>query len=215
MQYTVNLINKNIAKRLIIQNHYTHKWSSCRYSFGLYDGDKIIGVAVYGFPVGRLVVKSITDRLKNEDVLELTRLWVVDETIKNAESFFLGRTFDWIKKNTNVKVLISYSDPMQNHLGIIYQATNWLYQGNNTMLVKGYMHKINNELLHPRSVVALYGTTKYSELIKIDQNYERIEMKKKHRYIYILDKRNRKKIISELKHKLLPYPKDNNNSSWV
>jgi hypothetical protein len=88
MQYTVGLINKNIAKRLIIQNHYTHKWSSCRYSFGLYDGDKIIGVAVYGFPVGRLVVKSITDSLNNEDVLELTRLWVVDETIKNTESFF-------------------------------------------------------------------------------------------------------------------------------
>lgn len=214
MDYTIDLIDKTIAKKLIIENHYSHKWTSCRYAIGLFDGENLIGVAVYGFPVGRQTVKSITPNLKNSEVLELTRLWLVDEAPKNSESYFLGKTFDWLRKNTDVKVLISYSDPMQDHLGIIYQATNWLYQGNNTMLVKGYLHKINGEVMHPRSVVALYGTIKAEELIKIDPNYERIEMKKKHRYIYILHKKDRKKIISELKHKILPYPKDNLNSGW-
>ncbi len=103
---------------------------------------------------------------------------------------------------------------MQNHLGIIYQATNWIYQGNNTMLIKGYLHVINGKIMHPRSVVALYGTIKEDELKKNDPNYQRIEMKKKHRYLYILHKKDRKKIISELKHKPLPYPKNNLNSNW-
>jgi hypothetical protein len=214
IEYSISLIDKNIAKKLIIENHYSHKWTSCRYAIGLFDGDKLIGVAVYGFPVGRQTVKSITPNLNNSDVLELTRLWLVDEAPKNSESYFLGQTFKWLRDNTNVKVLISYSDPMQEHLGIIYQATNWLYQGNSTMLIKGYLHKINGETMHPRSVVALYGTIKVDELKKIDPNYERIEMKKKHRYLYILHKKDRNKIISELKHKILPYPKNNLNSSW-
>lgn len=214
LNYTINLIDKNIAKKIITENHYTHKWTSCRYALGLFDGNNLIGVAVYGFPIGRQTVKSITNNLKNDEVLELTRLWVIDNTPKNTESYFLGKTFDWLRNNTNVKVLISYSDPMQNHLGIIYQATNWIYQGNNTMLIKGYLHVINGKIMHPRSVVALYGTIKEDELKKIDPNYQRIEMKKKHRYLYILHKKDRKKIISELKHKPLPYPKNNLNSNW-
>lgn len=215
MNYSVELIDKNIAKELIIKNHYSHKWSSCRYALGLFDNNILIGVAVYGFPVGRQTIKSITNKLENSDVLELTRLWLIDEAPKNSESYFLGKTFDWLKKNTKIKVLISYSDPMYDHTGIIYQATNWIYQGNNTMLIKGYLHKINGEIMHPRSVVALYGTTKMEDLKKIDTNYERIEMKKKHRYLYILHKKNRKEIMSELKHKILPYPKDNFNCDWV
>lgn len=225
MEYTIDLIEKNIAKDLIIKNHYSHKWTSCRYAIGLFDPSiknndlfdkgKLIGVAVYGFPVGRQTVKSITPNLENNEVLELTRLWLEDDAPKNSESYFLGKTFDWLRKNTDVKVLISYSDPMQDHLGIIYQATNWLYQGNNTMLIKGYLHKINGEIMHPRSVVALYGTIKEEAIKKIDPNYERIEMKKKHRYLYILHKKDRKKIISELKHKILPYPKDNLSYGWA
>jgi hypothetical protein len=214
MDYKIELIDKGIAKKIIIENHYSRKWSSCRYAIGLFDKEILIGVAVYGFPVGRQTVKSITANLQNNEVLELTRLWLVDEAPKNSESYFLGKTFDWLRKNTNIKVLISYSDPMQDHLGIIYQATNWLYQGNNTMLIKGYLHKINGEIMHPRTVVALYGTTKVDELKKIDSTYERIEMKKKHRYLYILNKKDRKLIISELKHKVIPYPKDNTNSIW-
>jgi len=224
MNYTIDLIDKKTAKNIIIKNHYSHKWTSCRYAIGLFDTEiksndlfdkgKLIGVAIYGFPIGRQTIKSITPNLGNNEVLELTRLWLEDYAPKNSESYFLGKTFDWLRKNTDIKVLISYSDPMQDHLGIIYQATNWLYQGNNTMLIKGYLHKINSKIMHARSVVALYGTINKEYLKNIDENYERIEMKKKHRYLYILHKKERKKIISELKHKILPYPKNNINSEW-
>ena len=215
--YKVNLIDKTIAKKLIVENHYTHKWSSCRYSFGLILNNKIVGVAIYGFPVGRQVVKSISNILENKDVLELTRLWVNDSEGKNTESWFIGQTFKWLRHNTNIKVLISYSDPLFNHVGYIYQSLNFLYQGNNTMLVKGFIHQINGENLHPRSCVQKYGTVKIKELIKIDPEYERIPMKKKHRYIYILtrNKKEKKQILKTLKHKILPYPKNNLNSDWV
>jgi hypothetical protein len=63
-------------------------------------------------------------------------------------------------------------------------------------------------------VVAKYGTIKKIELIKIDKNYERIEMKKKHRYLYILNRKDRYQIMKELKHPIIPYPKDNLNDIW-
>lgn len=212
--YTIKLIAKDIAKQLIIENHYSHKWTSCRYALGLFAKDILVGVAVYGFPVGRQVVKSITSDLENSDVLELTRLWLRDEEPKNTESYFIGMTFKWLRANTAIKVLISYSDPMYGHVGIIYQATNWLYQGNNTMLIKGYLHVIHGETMHPRSVVAKYGTTKTDELKKIDAEYRRIELKKKHRYLYILRKKDRKAILRKLKHPIIQYPKDNSNCNW-
>ena len=215
LDYQISLVDKAIARELIVANHYSHKWSSCRYALGLFLGDELHGVAIYGFPVGRQVVKSISPQLENQDVLELTRLWLKDEAPKNSESFFIGQTFKWLKENTNTKVLISYADPMADHLGIIYQATNWFYQGNNTMLVKGYLHRLNGEWMHPRSVVAKYGTVKTSKLLEIDPEYERKELKKKHRYIYILaDKREKKKILATLKHPVLPYPKNNKNADW-
>ncbi len=122
-KYRVELIEKNIAKTIIIENHYSRKWSSCRYSLGLFCDNELIGVAIYGFPVGRLVGQSISPLIHNNEVLELTRLWLKDEAPKNSESKFLGLTFKWLKKNCDIKVLISYSDPMQGHVGTIYQAT--------------------------------------------------------------------------------------------
>lgn len=214
-QYDLAPIEKKLAKELIIEHHYSHKWTSCRYALGLFHNEELVGVAVYGFPVGRRVVKSVSELLENNEVLELTRLWVADSEGKNTESYFLGQTFKWLRANApDVKVLISYSDPMYGHVGTIYQATNWLYQGNNTMLVKGWLHYVNGEWLHPRSCVAQYGTTTASKLLEVDPHYERVEMKKKHRYLYMLDRKSKKNILRTLKHPVLPYPQDNEGCEW-
>jgi len=75
MEYKIEIIDKKIAKDLIIKNHYSHKWTSCRYALGLFKDGDLKGVAVYGFPVGRQVVGSLVkdpNILKNENVLELS-----------------------------------------------------------------------------------------------------------------------------------------------
>ena len=209
-QFFIQTIDKKIAKDIIITNHYTHKWTSCRYALGLFNNNKLVGVAIYGFPVGRRTVKSISSILENSDVLELTRLWINDSEGYNTESWFIGQTFKWLKNNTKIKVLISYSDPNQHHLGIIYQATNWLYQGNKTQLVNSVKVYINGESLHPRTCVSKYGTINLVKLKKIDFNCFYIQMLQKHRYIYILSKRNKRIILQTLKHPILNYPKGEN-----
>lgn len=42
----------------------------------------------------------------------------------------VSKAINYFKKyNPNDILIVSYSDPMQNHKGGIYQATNWIYVG--------------------------------------------------------------------------------------
>jgi hypothetical protein len=222
---SVREINKNLAKKMIITHHYSHKWSSCRYALGLfYDTgnehsffdeteEKLIGVAIYGYPVGRLAAGSISDYLKPDEVLELTRLFIFDDYGSNIESYFLSKTFKWLKQNDKtIKGLVSYSDPEQNHQGTIYQATNWIYQGNSIRLMKNYGIKLSKDgdWMHSRTVSATYGSHNVEHLKKkIGHTFWRKEEPEKHRYVYLLcNKKDKKKIMDTIKHPPLPYPKD-------
>ena len=33
---TIREISKKIAKQMIVKNHYSHKWTSCRYALGIF-----------------------------------------------------------------------------------------------------------------------------------------------------------------------------------
>jgi len=197
------------AKPIIVNNHYSHKWTSCRYAYGVYYDEILIGCVVYGPPVGRQVVDSITKTipLERKGVMELTRLWVADGYGTNIESYSIGQTFKYLRKG-GIKVIISYADPNVGHLGKIYQATNFIYQGNQIMLVTAYKFTVKGEVLHPRTVVARYGSIKDVVLREVDPNYTKKEDLRKHRYIYILaGKKERKAIIDDLKHEKKEYVK--------
>lgn len=233
----IRLINKTIAKKIIIEKHYTHAWTACRYALGVYYNtndnsvfgtEKLIGVAVYGFPVGARAATSICTGLSKDNVLELTRLYIDDGYGSNIESYVLSQTFKWFRDNdTNIKLLISYADSGQDHVGAIYQATNWFYQGLSTdiALMPNYEVSLKPEpfdWIHSRTVYSLYGSTNLEHLKKEigKQGYDKFYRKResgKHRYIQIIaqnktEKRNLKK---RLKHAVKPYPKKNSGGELI
>jgi hypothetical protein len=223
-------IAKNIAKDIIVKKHYTHAWTACRYSIGIYykednietfGGDKLIGVIVYGFPVGAKAPTSVCDGLTKDNVLELTRLYCDDGYGSNIESFALGQSFRWLKENDkDIKVLISYADNGQEHLGGIYQATNWIYQGLNTdiALMPNFgisLKKDPYKWIHSRTVFTMWGSNNLEHLKKeIGKDgyveFWRREEPPKHRYIQILaqNKKEKRDLMKRLKHPILPYPKN-------
>jgi hypothetical protein len=225
-------ISKDVAKEMIVKYHYSHAWTMCRYALGIFykggsgdffDSDKLIGCMIYGFPVGRRAWSSISDRIDKDSVLELTRLYIDDGYGKNIESYALGQSFKWLRENdSNIKMLISYADPAQAHLGIIYQATNWLYQrAGDFQLMPNYSISIQTEpfdWIHSRTVGNRWGSGNV-EFLRTQlgkEGYKEFWRKKeasKHRYLQILvkDKRERKKLIESIKHPLSPYPKITDN----
>jgi hypothetical protein len=217
-------INKLVAKELIIKHHYTHNMNGCRYALGVYYrdeninsyfdcDDRLIGAIVYAHPVSNRAIDSICgpDVFALDEVLELIRLYIRDDFGKNIESYVIAQSFDWIRKNDpKVKVLISYADPEVGHTGRIYRATNWLYQGCGvSKLMPDYSLQLeeNGPWMHSRSVGEKFGNKKVENLAKaIGHTFWRKEETAKHRYIYFLcDKKKKREYMKKLKLPIISY----------
>ena len=233
---SLRLVSKPIARKFIEKNHYSGRLSSCRYPIGIfYQSDnehkffnekeeKLIGCIAYGYPIGRRVLGSIFKNdleLTTKNILELTRLVIYDDYGKNIESFVISQSFKWLKKNApDIKVLISYADPEQNHTGKIYQATNWLYQGcGDIQMAPTFSLKISEDgdWIHSRTVYSVYGSSNVEHLKKqIGHSFWLKKEAEKHRYLYFLgNKKENKLFMNTLKHPLLPYPKEALNKAEV
>lgn len=222
----VDIVDKSLAKKMIIKGHYSHKWTKCSVALGIYYDDskvneffnindkKLIGCIIFGDPIGFNVSQSISSLVKQGEVLELTRLWIADGYGKNIESYVISESFKWLKKNkSDIKMLVSYADPSYGHIGRIYQATNWLYiesfQAGNPLI--SFVDK-PYKWVHAKTVHGLYGTNVPQKLADIkNQPIWTRKISKKYKYLYILtDRIERKKILCSLKYQPKPYPKENN-----
>ena len=83
------------------------------------------------------------------EVVELRRMACLDECPKNTESYFLGKTHWWLKKNTSIERVISYADQSVGHKGIIYKASGYKLIGE-TAKSKHIFWK--GKRYHPRSL---------------------------------------------------------------
>jgi hypothetical protein len=134
--YRVEQLEYKVARGFIILHHYAHTFPASCVRLGAYDpSGELIGVIVYGMPCQPKLAQSIVPLLNQGDIYELQRLFVKDCTPKNFESWFISRTIDWLKENkTQIKMLVSFADPHQGHLGTVYQATNWLFAGRSSAI---------------------------------------------------------------------------------
>ena len=223
---SIRLVSKDIAKDIIVNNHYSGIWTKVSYAIGLFYisndehkffggvNEKLIGVACYGDPIGRYSGASISETLDRTEVLELTRLFVFDGYGSNIESWFVGQTFNWLRENApHIKALVSYSDPKVGHLGTVYQATNWVYQGNRIRPNDSWSFKWSeiDEWHHSRTSYVKYGTNdpKIIQTMVTSPFWIKKEPRK-HRYVYILSYgKEKKKLFKSLKYPSLPYPKLN------
>lgn len=99
-----------------------------QYCFSLKSEGELIGAMIYGTMAMHNQWKRFSQ--KKYEVIELRRLCCIDDTPKNTESYFIGKTLRWLSKNTNLKIVVSYADMEHGHSGIIYKASNFKCLGN-------------------------------------------------------------------------------------
>lgn len=217
---TVRPIPMELAKPLIVKNHYLHKWSPSKICFGVFKDEyqffgvnitnHPIGVLVYGYPVRRGLAQEISPLLQNCAILELKRLWVEDGHGKNIESFVIAQSFRLLKiHHPEVKVLVSYADPAAGHRGTIYQATNWNYQvvknttgESGSFAISLTKNPKPSDWIHSRTAGRRFGRhgidilkrkLGHDFVIRLDSD--------KYRYLYFLAKKTeRKRILQSLRH---------------
>ena len=193
--YTVEHIPFIKSVRVFLKKwHYSDYVNiQAKHTFGLYKSDKfglpqLIGVCIYTRPAGPSAAKSYYPEGPDK-VLELRRLCLIDDTPKNAESFFISKTIKWLKKNTDWEFIISYADENQGHFGTIYKAVNFNYLGK-TGASKTL--EVDGRKMHIRTLSMLdrpYGVEINSRYKSGDPNIKIITSLPKHIYTFKLKKK--------------------------
>lgn len=197
----ISIATPKAVRYACLKFHYAKAVPTSKHSFNIFnDNNEWCGVIMYSSGANN----SIGDpfNLYQGEVLELVRVALngKQECTSQALAMSLRKLH---KIAPHIKIVVSYADLDQEHAGIIYQATNWIYLGKfNEGNIGATI--INGKKVHNRSVNNRYGTSSFKYIKEhIDPNAEVFRTKGKHKYIFVFDKRLRKKWLKENK----PYPK--------
>jgi hypothetical protein len=186
-------ISKSVADAFVTQKHYSRRASIFWAGFGLEEDGQITGVVVYGQPSPPIQKHAFVDR--DFRLYELARV-VVQSKTKNASSFLVANSLKLLEPKPCA--VISYADMEQNHCGIIYQATNWLYTGSTKSHDKAYI--VDGKRTHPMTLrdKGITDPTRWAK----ENGIEMVKPMKKHRYFqFVGDKRQ-----CRIMRKKLSYP---------
>lgn len=179
--------------------HYSKKVPQIRLGYSVFnDANEWCGVVLFSNGANPRIAQEFG--LVQGQVVELVRM-----ALNGKQSFtsqVLAMALKQIKKDAPaLKVIVSYADRNQEHIGTIYQATNWFYIGEYAN-ERGIM--LNGKMIHRRSIGKKYGKSGIEWLRNnIDPNAEVIKGMCKIKYVYPIDR----KFAPQLKAMSKPYPK--------
>ena len=172
-EYEIRQIPYSETKHWILNIHYAKRLPSISYAYGLYRHDEMVGMVSYGTPASPSLCKGICGEEHRSDVIELNRL-VLRDNLPNEASFLVSRS---LKMLPTPKVVVSYADTAQDHAGIVYQATNWLFTGT----TKKRTDMAGKDGKHSRH--------------HLGDRTNRINRSAKHRYVYFIGTKKEKKVL--------------------
>ena len=195
-KYKVESIDSKETYDWLLHKHYAKRIPSISYAFGLFQNKELNGICTFGSPPSNALCVGVCGKNYKSKVIELNRLCVNDNDIKNLTSYFLGHSLKLLPKP---KIIVSYADTSQNHNGYIYQATNWIYTG---------LSAKRTERFDPNN------PNKHSKTVTETMNYKNLSIRErpqKHRYVYFIgSKKQKKEMMNNLKYEIKPYPKGKN-----
>lgn len=184
-------VKSHEVKHLITEKHYAKRMPSVSYAFALVQDGRIVGALTVGKPASPPLCVGIAGPEWSPQIYELNRLIITENESKNVLSWFVGSVLKSLS-NTPI-VIVSFADDGVGHKGYVYQATNWVYTGMTAERTDKYMP--GNK--HPR-----HYTEEFAHLRKLRTS--------KHRYVYVPNRKLRKRFFNDLRYEILPYPKGDN-----
>lgn len=141
-RYTVDPISEATAKAYVLRHHYSGTYPASIQRYGLFDAERLVGVAVLSAPTSTKVLTNVfPDLAPFSEAAELGRFVLAQECPGNSESWFLARVFE-AAAAVGMRGIVSFSDPVPRrvagellfpgHIGTIYQASNARYAGRAT-----------------------------------------------------------------------------------
>jgi hypothetical protein len=128
-------------------------------------------------------------------VLELVRVALNGKQEQTSKAVALA-LHQLHKDDPIVKIVVSYADHRQKHLGTIYQATNWIYLGKTITSDTQYYFK--GKWTHERTINAQKNRDELKRMLPKRKNSN------KFKYVFCFNKKERKQYLKLS----LPYPKE-------
>lgn len=180
--------------------HYSRRLGIFWEGYQLLKDGKPVGMVAYGQPSAPVQTHAFHER--DFRLYELTRL-VVDP-IPNAASYLIAESLRQLSEQP--AAVISYADTEYGHVGIVYQATNWLYTG--AVTAHDSLYVVDGERLHPMTLRDQYGITNPVEW-SLSNGVERVRPQPKHRYFTFVGSRSERRYMrGKLNYEVVSaYPK--------
>ncbi len=195
------------AKKLLVMNHYLRSFPGCtELCFGVFSRNRLLGAITFG--AGPANAFRLVEDASLEDCLILTRLWLSENLPPNSESRVISVCLRYLRKYTTLKFIITYADPAQGHVGVVYQASGWVYTGLSEATPRFDIG--DGVARHSRSLSQAFGSHSLKYLSGQGLKIKVLPQIPKHRYIYFLDPKYR----NRLKTPVLPYPKKEANENY-
>ena len=165
---------------------------------GVWEEKKFIGVIIFSSGANFMIGKPYN--LKMTEICELTRVALTSH--KNQVSKIVAISIKILRKFCpKLRLIVSYADPEQNHVGAIYQAMNWVFVGRTS---SGTQIVVQGQKRHRRSVDDIVGCSSLDFIKKnIDPKARKIKAEGKLKYLMPLDNEMHLQIQKLAK----PYPK--------
>lgn len=198
----VERIPAAVGKAFIIQHHYSHGVHNGPMTWGLLDGEELVGVIAFATPSSEAVCASVFGPEGKRSVTELHRLVLLDRMPRNTESWFISRALAALKaERPQYRAVLSFADATQGHVGTIYQATNAIFTGRSGRATF-YLDR-DGRLRHPRQ-----NGVNITPVEAAARGWRPTKREGKYRYLFLLGGRaERRWLESQVRLPRLPYPK--------
>jgi len=197
----LDFCSHDAAKHAVLRWHYSHTMPAAKLvRVGVWEDGRFVGAILYGSGANRHLARPFG--LKGTEACELVRVALASGR-KHPTSRCLAISLKLLQRQSpGLQLVVSYADTKEGHLGVIYQATNWLFLGGSS---QPYL-KVLGKIEHPRSLYDRYGRGGQQIAwlrAHVDPRARRVEMPDKLKYVYAFSKPLRQKLKAESK----PYPK--------
>ena len=196
----VRPIEYGLARRSVLNFHYSRRMPMGNLRcYGVWEnGAEYVGAIIFGDGATPEIGKPYD--LEQTEIVELVRVAFTTHIVTVTQ--VIAVTIRDIKSvEPSLRLVISFADERQGHLGKIYQAGNWIYTGTSDK----FAYYVNGEELQPRTLHHRYGMGGQSLSWlreNVDAEASMIALPPKHRYLYPLDKAMRRRVVKLA----LPYP---------
>lgn len=178
--------------------HYSRKMPIGKLvKFGVWEHDQFIGAVIFGRGANFALGKPYG--LRQTEVCELVRVALRAHEAPVTE--VVARAVQMLRQEQQLRLIVSFADQAEGHLGVIYQAGNWVYLGETTP-VPGYKDVATGTVHHHRVVTgkSMFGR---ANPMYANPNLVKVQPPPKHRYALPLDRAMRRQLAPMAR----PYPK--------